>query len=173
MKQELLAKLEEACEVLKDFAIFKNLFSTGPEGTLAKLYQTLKHITLMVKMDEVRDVITPNQPIREGFLGEKVGEMVLIRPCAPEYGRKTFIGFYLGEIATGANMGIKEEKVMVEFSGHNPAIFVPELGKIIYGFESWWGPIESEEDFKKITDEDIQNVWYVKLLKLMSEKKGE
>jgi len=173
MKTELLAKLEEACEALKDFAIFKNLFSKGPEGTLAKLYQTLKHVTLMVKMDEIRDVVTPNAPIREGFLGERVGKMVSIRPCAPEYENKTFVGFYLGEIATGASMNIKEEKVVVEFSGHNPAIFVPELGKIIYGYESWWSAIENEADFKKITDDDIQNVWYVKLLKLMAEKKGE
>lgn len=47
----------------------------------------------------------------------------------------------------------------------NPAIFVPELGKIIFGMESWWGRIKSEEELKDITDGDIENVWYVKMLK--------
>ncbi len=51
----------------------------------------------------------------------------------------------------------------------NPAIFVPELKKIIYGCESWWGEIESPEDFKEITSDDINNVWYVQLLKAMED----
>ena len=45
----------------------------------------------------------------------------------------------------------------------NPAIFVPELGKIIFGMESWWGRIKSEEELKDITDGDIENVWHVKM----------
>jgi len=38
--------------------------------------------------------------------------------------------------------------------------------------ESWWDEIRSEEDFKRITDEDIQNVWYVKLMNQMAEKEA-
>ena len=170
MKEELVKKLDEACKALSDFAIFKNLFSDKPEGTLAKLFQTLRHILTMVKLQEIRDVVTTNKPITEGLFGEKTGKMVSIRPCGHEYNNKTFIGFYLGDIATGSSMIVKDDKVVVDFSGYNPAIFVPELGKIIYGYESWWGVIDSEEDFKKITNENIQNVWYVKLLKVMMEK---
>jgi hypothetical protein len=170
MKEELLKELDEACEVLSDFAVFKNLFSDKPEGTLTRLFRTLKQISALAKLQEIRDVVTTNKPIDEGLFGERTGKMVLIRPCGDEYENKTFIGFYLGDIATGSSMCIKDDKVVVDFSGHNPAIFVPELGKIIYGYESWWGEIKSEEDFKKITNENIQNVWYVKLLKVMMEK---
>ena len=40
---------------------------------------------------------------------------------------------------------------------------MPELGKIIFGMESWWGRIKSEEELKDITDGDIENVWHVKM----------
>jgi len=51
---------------------------------------------------------------------------------------------------------------------NNPAIFVPELKKIIYGCESWWREIESVDDFTSISEEDIENTWYVKLLKSLN-----
>lgn len=51
----------------------------------------------------------------------------------------------------------------------NPAIFVPELNKIIWGMECWWSEIESIDKSKAITDKDIENQWYVQLLKSMSE----
>jgi hypothetical protein len=52
----------------------------------------------------------------------------------------------------------------------NPAIFVFELNKIVFGAESWWGVIENEDELKKIkiTQDDIDNVWYVKALKAIS-----
>ena len=42
---------------------------------------------------------------------------------------------------------------------------MPELKKIIYGCESWWHEITSVEELKDITDSDIDNTWYVQLLK--------
>ena len=55
----------------------------------------------------------------------------------------------------------------------NPAIFVPELKKIIYGYESWWGAITNKDDLSdlNISDEDIENTWYVQLLKSMIDTK--
>ena len=47
----------------------------------------------------------------------------------------------------------------------NPGIFVFDLSKIIYGMESYWGIIDSEDDLKKITESDINDIWYVKALK--------
>ena len=58
---------------------------------------------------------------------------------------------------------------MTEYT--NPAIYVPVLDKIIWGYGSWWGPIKSEEHLKQITDEDIQNIWYVKALKQLADNK--
>jgi len=55
----------------------------------------------------------------------------------------------------------------------NPAIFLPEFNEIVWGIESWWGVIEKEDDLRQITDKDIQNIWYVKALKAVQEKKDK
>jgi hypothetical protein len=52
---------------------------------------------------------------------------------------------------------------------NNPAIYVPELRKIIFGCGSWWSEIESPDEIKDITDDDIENCWYVRLAKMMQE----
>lgn len=96
---------------------------------------------------------------------------VKIRPCAQEYGNKTYLGYLLGRLAVGmaAQMG-KDGALEIRHSGYNPAIFVPELGKVIHGMESWWAAIKSPEDLQAITDADINSVWYVQALKAVSDK---
>lgn len=74
------------------------------------------------------------------------------------------MGFLLGDIALGSSIKLVEDKIQLNWSGHNPAIFVPDLSEIIYGYNSWWSLIENEGELKEITNEDISNVWYVKLL---------
>ena len=54
---------------------------------------------------------------------------------------------------------------------NNPAIYVFELKKIIYGCESYWSVIDDPNDFNEITKEVLDNVWYVQLLKEFYEKK--
>jgi hypothetical protein len=49
-------------------------------------------------------------------------------------------------------------------------IFIPEVNEVVWGCGSWWGKIKSEDDLKTITDEDINNVWYVKALNQLEEK---
>ena len=49
-------------------------------------------------------------------------------------------------------------------------MMVPALKRIVYGSESWWTSIESEEGLRQITNEDIDNVPYVQLLKAMLKK---
>jgi len=109
-------------------------------------------------------------------VGRGCGIPVRVRPCAEEYGDKTFFGFMLGDIANSISHSIDPEgNVTARHSYHNPAIFVPALGKIIFGYESWWGKIESEEELQKaISDDDISNVWYVKALaKSLGVESGE
>ena len=52
----------------------------------------------------------------------------------------------------------------------NPAMFVPEIGKVIWGAGSWWKIINSVEEFREITNEDINNTWYVQLARAMEKK---
>lgn len=93
-----------------------------------------------------------------------MGALVKVRPCGEEYGNKTYLGFLIGEIALGSSITTIDDKIQLNFSSYNPAMFVPELKKVIYGAGSWWSEIESEEELKEITNDDIENVWYVKLL---------
>lgn len=95
---------------------------------------------------------------------QKRGLLVAIRPVDPELEGKTFLGIYIGEIARSIGGDFTEEGLSLHFSMHNPAIFVPELGRVVFGIESWWSPIQSEDELRQITDEDIENIWYAKAL---------
>ena len=112
--------------------------------------------------------------IQDPLFGGKMGDLVKIRPCAEEYQNKTYLGFLIGDASIGTQVAYNTETKELQFRHHrNPAIFVPELGKIIYGMESWWGKIKDESELSQITDEDIDNVWYyVKALKRM-QKEGK
>lgn len=107
-----------------------------------------------------------NDKITTYSIGHECGCLCEIKPCGEEYNDKTYIGIYIGELPISITTSFDEEKgILKNGTMHNPAIFVPELKKIIYGCESWWRVIESIDDFTEISDEDIENTWYVKLLK--------
>jgi len=160
---ELKNKLAESIELLKDHSRFINLFSDKPEGDLTRLNNTLQEIKLTLDMSELTDVLHPKRkPFEEGgkFL-------VSVKPCKEN---KSFIGIYLGDIPRSTVLNIEGDKIQVEFSHYNPAIYVPELKRVVYGYESWWSEIDSVNEFKQITGEDIENTWYVKLLRAMEVK---
>ena len=80
-----------------------------------------------------------------------------------------FLGIYLGDLPIAIHSSFNRKSgVLNNSTMNNSAIFVPELKKIIYGCESWWREIESVEDFKGISKEDIENTWYVKLLRQLN-----
>ena len=98
----------------------------------------------------------------------KVGDLVAVRPCEEECNGKTFLGFYLGDLPLQSTVHFNEKEGLLKVGTMtNPAMFVPELNKIIWGCGSWWSEIKSEDDLKQITDEDIENTWYVKLAKAL------
>jgi hypothetical protein len=92
--------------------------------------------------------------------------LVAIRPCD---GTKTYVGIHIGNLPIGVSTKYDRRSGVMEIGlgVGNPAVVVPMLGKIVFGYESWWGPIESEDDLKQISDEDIENVWYVKAMRKM------
>jgi hypothetical protein len=97
----------------------------------------------------------------------KCGTPVKIRSCREEHGTKTYFGILLGELALGIGHSIDSVGTVTATHQHyNPAIFVPELNTIVYGMESWWGEIKSQEEMEKVIDDiTIENVWYVQMLK--------
>ena len=103
--------------------------------------------------------------------GGQCGDLVAVRPCKKELQGKTYLGFLLGEMAVGSsNHYHRTKQSLSRYLSANPAIFVPELKEVIFGYESWWSIIESEEELRQITDEDIENVWYVKLWKSLQKE---
>lgn len=94
--------------------------------------------------------------------------LVSVRSCKDnhkaQHGDKTFLGLYIGDAALGAHVEIKGDEISCHLSQYNPAIYIPQLDEIIYGCECWWSTIHSEEDLTAISDQDIKDTWYVKLL---------
>lgn len=140
------------------------------EDVLYNTQKSLRSLNFHLALSLAKGFKHPeNKAYNENGISAKCGDLVSIRPCGKEYDNKTYLGFYLGDIALSSMAEIKDNEVVTNFSLHNPAIFVPELKKVIFGAESWWGKIKSEEDFRKISDEDIKNTWYVKALQQISE----
>lgn len=110
-----------------------------------------------------------NAKIETNGIGHTCGTLCEITPCGKEYEGKSYIGIYIGDLPISIMTSFDEKKGILKNSTmNNPAIFVPELKRIIYGCESWWREINSIDDFKGISKEDIENTWYVKLLKALS-----
>lgn len=100
------------------------------------------------------------------------GNLVAIRPVADEYKQKTFLGFYIGDMPVKHLYEFEKETQLLHIiPTGNPAIFVFDLDKVIYGYESWWGKIKDEEQLRQITDKDIEDIWYVKALKQIQAEK--
>jgi hypothetical protein len=97
------------------------------------------------------------------IFGGKCGDWVSVRPAA---GDKTYLGVLLGEFPTGVALGInrKNSHLRVSLGPFNPAIYVPDLKRVVFGYESWWGKLKGPDDLRQITDADINDVWYVRAL---------
>lgn len=105
------------------------------------------------------------------LFGGKCGDLVAIRPIDEKYAGKTFLGILLGDMAIspGASWNAASATLTLSIGQHNPAIFIPEHNCVVFGYESWWGAIKDEAHLRQITNDDIQNVWYVKALRQMAE----
>lgn len=128
-----------------------------------------KYIEYPLIINEIK-----NEEINTKGLFHKTGSLCEIKPCAEEYGGRSYLGFYLGELPIAIQSSFNTEtKILTNRVMPNPAIFVPELKKIIYGCESWWRVIKSVDDFKGVSEEDINNTWYVQALRMMTEENNE
>ena len=92
-------------------------------------------------------------------------EPVRVRPCSD---KKTYFGIYLGDFPRRIQTRYDTSDAMLSICAiNNPCIYVPELGKVVFGDESWWSTIDPDDDITDITDDSIQNQWYVKMLREM------
>jgi len=104
--------------------------------------------------------------VRKTLFGAEQGSYVAVRKASEDVTR---LGLLLGDMPIGIAPIVKNDDLMVlERTYSNPCIFVFETGELVYGFESWWGAIRTPDDLKQITNQDIDNVWYVRALKAVS-----
>lgn len=92
------------------------------------------------------------------------GQPVSVRPCGD---KETYFGILLGEMPYTSHVSFDRKNGELTV-GHmlNSAIYVPKLGRVVYGFESWWQRIDTDEEADKaITDDGIQNQWYMRMLR--------
>lgn len=92
-----------------------------------------------------------------GFFGKKeVGSLVGVRPVGD---LNTYPGIMLGDLPrAGADVAYdRSNREPCVFTDTNPAMFVPTLNRVVWGYESWWYPIETEDQLKQISDEDIRS----------------
>lgn len=169
-------------EILVTYPEFKEEY---PELT-AKIEKTLDRfgplslsrlfISIMIKINAASEVTgwkfdkDAKFLTRYGKYENNDTQFVSVRPCGEHYQSKTYLGILIGSVATGIKGQVIDKEIVISPSTFNPAIYIPETNTIVYGMESWWGNIKSEEDFKEITIEDINNVWYVSALKQLQKK---
>jgi hypothetical protein len=161
-KAEILTDLGALEELLKDYHTFEHLFSpdTGTQ-TFARINMLMGKIRLMLEASDIKEAIySEGVPIKTDK-----AVFVKVRPCGKEYGNKTYLGILLGDMACGTSLSIEDNKIKVSWATYNPAIFIPGLKKIVFGYESWWSKIDDPDQLKDIRDDAIDKTWYVQMFK--------
>lgn len=165
-REEVKAAYQKVEDARQSFFTLCEKFGSADLGVyreLAEMQETRAAYPLEVTGIRAQGFLEPN-PLSLNH--QKPGDFVSIRPVAEEHEGKTFFGIYMGDLPIGVNTRADPESgVLTIWPHHNPAIWVPALGRIVYGCQSWWGPIKDPKAVRQITDDDIQNVWYVKALK--------
>lgn len=157
-------KLEEAKEALGDELTSLGKFMQEFEethGTIGDVSQHTRDSDPLVVAE-----VKVQQSAPHGLT--EPGAYVAVRPIDDE---KTYLGIYLGDLLTApmVNHSFKSSTLFVNCR-RNPAMWVPDLKRIVWGAGSWWGEIREEKDLKHISDADIEDVWYVKALKAIGEQ---
>lgn len=146
-----------------DWKLEKHYITEEQYNLFESLFNLFESLNWQVALNSYKELKVENdEPIDK----IKCGTPVKVRPCADKYGDKTYFGILLGNIPLSIRTSIdKNETLTIKRGMYNPAIYIPELKDIVFGCGSWWGEIKSEDELKElITDETINNVWYVRLL---------
>lgn len=170
--QELIDKLQSALEITCKTARLSDERSSDPERMArGMLCESLRSIIYKIRASFLTSIEFDSPVVLNQALCHDIGKPVAIRPCGKEYEGKTFFGIYLGDFPLGFGWHFDKEdthKMIVSPVYNNPAIFIPSLKRTIFGCESWWKVIENEEQLREISDDDIKNTWYVKLMRDMT-----
>ena len=163
-QQKLMTLFKTVIDLLDDPDLV--IAMVGNPQRLFEFFATISELVskqlAALKMVTIPTVTYPKQPLIK-VADER--QLVSVRPASDNPDGKSYIGFLIGSVATGTKLSVTDDEVIIENVGHSPAMYIPELGKLVYGYESWWSTIESEDQFREITDGDINDQWYVKLFR--------
>lgn len=164
MEDALNLPVDDSCKKL-----FSRLSDDEQIAAMGKFRRICGQLKLYCQIFKSKTFEHPQgKPIKET---PSTGKLVKVRPCSKDLQGKTYLGILIGDAALSSSVSMKEDSVICRWSFFNPAILVPDLGEIIYGCESWWEEL-GDEELSDITDQDIENVWYVKMLKASKPKTG-
>ena len=153
-----------------DYKTGKGHLTKKQTSIVQKLFKLLRVLGWTVNFNNYKELRYSTAEIIDK---RKCGTLVKVRPCGDKYKNQTYLGILLGDLALSIRHTVdKKGIVTAEHSHYNPAIFIPALKDIVYGCGSWWSEIENEEQLKQITNNDIDNVWYVKALKKQIQKQS-
>lgn len=162
-KQEILKDIDNVIELTEDFSRVSHLFSKDTaKASIARLRRAAQSLRSHLDLDNVKSIRNVAENGNLVWRSREESSLVEVKPCGDD---KTYIGIYMGDFALSASYKVVGSELQIKPSFHNPAIFIPELNRVVFGCESWWRTIDSVEDAKGINDEDISGCWYVKLLK--------
>lgn len=141
-----LPEYKELCsDEIKDIRIYSEISNKKREIKLNHCCDEFESIWASYPM-VLSEIETKNIDYKNNYYNSDLGKLVKIRPCAKEYENKTYLGLSLGELPTSISSSYNPKThILTNSTSHNPAIFVFELNKIIFGYESWWGVIKNEE----------------------------
>lgn len=160
-KQEILQVIDTVFELTADYNKISHLFSKDTaKASVARLRQALGTLKGMLDLDNVKQIRNVAENSDYVWRSQKVS-LVEVKPCGDA---KTYLGIYLGDFALGMSYKVVGNELQVKPIFNNPAIFVPELNRVVFGCESWWRTIDNIEDAQGISKEDIENCWYVQIL---------
>jgi len=143
---------------------------------LGKISKMIKETKIIHSAKDLQEIEEISEIKKRGFgisergvlAGASTGDFVAVRPVK---GDKTYLGIYIGEVVIDGFLSYNSGDKVLSVSGHkNPMIYIPALKKNVFGASSWWSKIESEEDLKDITTDDLKNTWYVKALQELWKK---
>lgn len=104
--------------------------------------------------------------LAEGFdlYKKSIGRIVRIKPCFEETEEKEYLGIFLGELFSCNAVSYKrQEKHLTVTPVLNPAIYVPELKQIVYGYESWWSFIENKDEISLISRDESLKQFFINI----------
>lgn len=168
-----IAKMEKECElrnkISENFEKYQNDFHTRLKNE-HKIYDKYKNHTC--DLFDANSIETPFEITSIEIDNDKkiIPELKLVkvRPCAKEYNNKTFVGIlinYWYPCSESFSINRETKKLKIRLGISNPLIYIPELNIFVRGYNSWWGEISDINNYSPITNDVIDNLWYVKMAK--------